>query len=231
MGRSGRFKCRRLHLGFGSPAKNAGTPAGAPIEDFEGEARPQGGYYDIGADEGTVPPPLDLGIGTVTLRSGEVGVGYGYGLEILGGQAPYSIAVTKGVPPDGVQIVKQNLLGTPTRVKRFPFTFTITATDTVGTSVSKRYTLNVLKAVTISSKSLLAGRVGRRYNTTVKATGGAKPYEWDLLPGTAPAWLNFNGVTGQLTGIPTSPGSFDLTFQVADALGGQAQKTFTLTIK
>jgi hypothetical protein len=221
-----------LHLGVGSPAKNAGTPAGAPIEDFEGEPRPQNFYYDLGADERIDPSPGGgLGIGTVTLRSGEVGVGYGYGLEILGGQPPYSIVVTKPVLPDGLQIVKQNILGTPTRAKKFKFT--IQVTDDVGTSVSKKYTLNVLKAVTISSKSLKIGRVGRRYNTTVKATGGAKPYHWELLPGTVPAWLNFHGNTGRLTGIPaaTDRGSVDLTFRVTDAFGGTAQKTLSLTVK
>ncbi len=219
-----------LHLGVGSPAKNAGTPTGAPGEDFEGHGRPQNFYHDIGADERIDPSPGGgLGIGTVTLRSGEIGVGYGYGLEILGGQAPYSIVLTKGALPAGVQIVKQNLLGTPTAAKKFKFT--IKVTDSVGTSVSRAYTLTVLKAVTISSKSLKAGTVGRSYNVTLKATGGAKPYEWDLLPGTAPAWLNFDGATGRITGIPTSPGSFDLTFQVGDALGGQAQKTLTLTVR
>jgi len=101
----------------------------------------------------------------------------------------------------------------------------------VGTSVSRAYTLTVLKAVTISSKSLKAATVGRSYNVTLKATGGAKPYGWDLLPGTVPAWLNFNGATGRITGIPTSAGTFPLTFQVTDSLGGTTQKTLTLTIK
>ena len=95
----------------------------------------------------------------------------------------------------------------------------------------RAYTLNVLKAVTIYSKSLKVSRVGRSYNATVIATGGATPYHWELLPGTASASLNFNGVTGQLTGIPTSPGSFDLTFHVVDSLGGQAQKALKLTVR
>jgi len=149
--------------------------------------------------------------------------------EILGGQAPYTIERTWGALPSGLQIVNQNLLGTPTRATRFRFR--IRVTDDVGTSVSKTYTLNILKAVTVYSRSLVVGRVGRSYTTTVKATGGAKPYEWVLLPGTAPAWLSFDGATGRLTGIPTSPGSFDLTFQVVDSLGGQAQKTLRLTVR
>jgi len=73
-----------LHLGVGSPAKNAGTDTGAPIEDFEGDGRPQGSYYDIGADEVPVASPgQGLDVRTDTFPAGEVGVGYGYGLEIL----------------------------------------------------------------------------------------------------------------------------------------------------
>jgi hypothetical protein len=38
-------------LGPRSPAIDAGTSVGAPTVDFEGQARPQGAGYDIGADE------------------------------------------------------------------------------------------------------------------------------------------------------------------------------------
>jgi hypothetical protein len=39
------------HLGAGSPAIDRGTSDGAPALDFEGNARPKGRGYDIGADE------------------------------------------------------------------------------------------------------------------------------------------------------------------------------------
>ena len=40
-----------FHLTTGSPAKNAGTPIAAVTDDFEGNGRPFGSGYDIGADE------------------------------------------------------------------------------------------------------------------------------------------------------------------------------------
>jgi hypothetical protein len=39
------------HLMDGSPAIDAGTPHSAPAFDIDGDARPQGDGYDIGADE------------------------------------------------------------------------------------------------------------------------------------------------------------------------------------
>jgi hypothetical protein len=41
------------HLLPGSPCIDAGTSENAPATDFEGDARPQGAGYDIGADERT----------------------------------------------------------------------------------------------------------------------------------------------------------------------------------
>jgi hypothetical protein len=39
------------HLTPGSPCIDAGTCAGAPAADFEGDPRPSGATCDIGADE------------------------------------------------------------------------------------------------------------------------------------------------------------------------------------
>jgi len=41
----------RYHLRAGSPAIDAGTCAGGPVTDFEGDPRPSGATCDIGADE------------------------------------------------------------------------------------------------------------------------------------------------------------------------------------
>jgi len=44
-------KGKDLHLQAASPAIDAGTCAGAPVVDFDGEARPKGMTCDLGADE------------------------------------------------------------------------------------------------------------------------------------------------------------------------------------
>jgi hypothetical protein len=54
------------HITAVSPAVDQGTATGAPATDYDGEARPSGAGFDIGADEmntGTVPPSPVSGIG------------------------------------------------------------------------------------------------------------------------------------------------------------------------
>jgi len=46
-----------FHLKQGSPCIDTGTSSGAPSTDFEGDPRPQGAGYDMGADEYVVPIP------------------------------------------------------------------------------------------------------------------------------------------------------------------------------
>ena len=39
------------HLKSNSPAIDEGTSTGAPADDIDGDARPQGAGYDMGSDE------------------------------------------------------------------------------------------------------------------------------------------------------------------------------------
>ncbi len=55
-----------FHLNLGSPAIDAGSPMDAPAVDIDGDPRPQGGGYDIGAYESR--PTSTPGPGSVSLR-------------------------------------------------------------------------------------------------------------------------------------------------------------------
>ena len=214
-----------LHLGSGSPALDIGTSTGAPAVDFEGDPRPQGAAHDLGADERLAGP---LTISALSQPDGEVGVSYNSSFGVTGGRGPYSIAVTSGALPPGLALVGESITGIPTTNGRSRFT--ITVTDQLGASVSRRYTVTIYKPLIISTTSLPTGRVGRKYNATVKAANGKTPYTWSITSRVLPAGLLFDSTTGKISGTPLAAGSTVLTFQVTDLLGGQAVKVLTLTI-
>ena len=161
---------------------------------------------------------------------GEVGVAYSASLILGGGVPPYTVSITSGSLPAGLDFHSSNISGTPA----FPGTssFTVQVTDQVGSSESKKLKIKVFEALNLTTSALKTGRVGKKYSHSLKATGGKKPYTWSLAsesPG-LPAGLNLDSVTGKITGTSAASGTFDFTVQVADPLGGQAQKSFTLTI-
>lgn len=173
----------------------------------------------------TIISPLTLG---ASVLEGEVGVVYSGSLRISGGLPPYTIRIIKGVLPSGLSLGPEGILGTPAKVGNT--SLTVQVTDTLGSSVSKKINLKILKAVSIATKTLGKGKVGKKYNTTLKATGGKKPYAWLLVSGDLPEGLNLDSSTGKITGIPLSSGSFNLTFQVTDPLEGVISKDFTLIV-
>lgn len=180
-------------------------------------------------DDGTVPgPPEPLTIDAPALHEGEVGVPYQDSLEIRGGTPPYAVLVLKGVLPWGLRLDSAgNITGFPIQARSK--SFTVQVTDQEGSSVSQSFTITILKALRIATRSLPRGRVGRNYFVIPKATGGKTPYTWSFS-GSLPEGLSLNGSTGRITGIPTTSGSFTPTFQVTDPMGGVAAKSLRITI-
>ena len=195
---------------------------------------PDGSLYVVSIGDGKIyaisrntAEPLSIGL--TALAVGEVDVPYSADLSVSGGVEPYTIEVTRGALPAGLEIVSGIILGTP--AQRRGSNFTIRVTDQRGSSLTKRFNLSVIGAVTIGSQGLPAGRVGRRYRAHLKVNAGKKPYVWSLTAGTLPAELSFDPGTASITGTPLAATQTDLTFQVTDSLGGTRQQTLTLTIR
>lgn len=73
--------------------------------------------------------------------------------------------------------------------------------------------------------------MNRKYSATLEAMGGKKPYIWSMIDGSLPHGLEFDAATGRVVGTPTETGTFALTFEVTDPLGGSTPKSLTLTVK
>ena len=150
-------------------------------------------------------------------------------LEISGGSLPYVFNIIKGSLPPGLNLDNNGMIsGTPSQAKNT--SFIVRVTDQVGISVSKKLEIKILKALEVTTGRLKSGKVGKRYSDLLKAAGGEKPFIWLLVIGSLPKGLGYGSSTGEITGVPKAPGSFNLTFQVTDPLGGTSRKDFVLVI-
>jgi hypothetical protein len=204
----------------------------AGITDLK--AGPDGRLYVVSFGDGKIyaisnaaSPSLSFGI--TLLPPSEVGVPYIVDLDISGGTPPYSASLDAGTLPAGLNLVDGVISGTPASSKRSRFILRVT--DDAGASLTKRFNISVLGAVSISNKSLPSGRAGRRYKARLKAKAGQKPYAWSLIAGSLPSGLTFDVTSASISGTPLAVGETSLGFQVTDPLGGVAQKTLTLSIR
>ncbi|MGB8522188.1 MAG: Ig domain-containing protein [Candidatus Acidiferrales bacterium] len=161
-----------------------------------------------------------------------------------GGQYSQQVAVTGGVPPLVFSVVCPNnqptclppgltlnqngtLLGVPTTSGTYPFF--VKATDRGGVPVigqpppfsvtSTLFTviINPATPLSVSTTSLPPGTVNQPYNISLTARGGATPYTWSVTPNSLPPGLALNISTGQISGTPTTVGSFPLIATVQDS--------------
>ena len=172
---------------------------------------------------------VSLVVTPAQLAEGRVGVGYTQTLTAQDGNAPYSFAISNGVPA-GLNLSATGVLtGTPETAGSFNLTVEVTdATGCAGSQVIPLRILPACPALSITPATLAEGRVGVSFNQTLTATGGASPYTFTVSSG-VPAGLNLSA-TGILTGTPETAGSFNLTVEVTDATGCAGSQVVPLTI-
>ncbi len=85
--------------------------------------------------------------------------------------------------------------------------------------------------VRIVTETLASAKVGESYTQPLSAVDGTPPYGW-VIVSKAPAltWLNINGTTGTLSGIPGAAGTGMLSVAVTDQSATTITKDFSLAI-
>lgn len=81
----------------------------------------------------------------------------------------------------------------------------------------------------VTAAALPGGVVNAAYSTTLVATGGRSPLEWDVTGGTLPTGVSL-ATNGTLSGTPTSAGAFSFTATVTDDIGEDESRLFTLVV-
>jgi len=233
----------------GSPAIDAGDPGGCLdnlgtllLTEQRGFGRHADGNNDatvrcdIGAFEYGAefvpvppPPPPPLAVGVTTVATGEAGVSFTSDLMISGGIPPYIVSLIKGAMPAGLSLGNDGIISGIISPTAKNAKITVRITDSLNESLTQTFTITILKTLHVSEKAR-TGRVGKDYAASFKIRGGLGPFSWSITSGALPTGLSFNSATGTITGIPTQAGTFPLTVQVTDALGGVDAENLTLTI-
>lgn len=156
-------------------------------------------------------------VDSATLPNPVSGAAYSQTLTASGGVSPYAFTVTAGALPVGITLATDGTLsGTTNEVGTF--NFTVTATDNHSQTGSRAYTVTSAPASPLSfgPASLDGGTAGTPYSSALLPLGGVAPYTFQLTAGSLPPGLSL-GSNGQLTGTPTSSGTYTFTVTVTDS--------------
>ena len=217
-------------LGLGS---SSGLLSGTPTT--------QGSYAftvtasDAAACAGSRAYSVDVVCATITIAPASlppalIGVAYAQTLGASGGSAPYTYAITSGALPPGLALdgASGAITGTPTTGGSYPFT--VAATDAVGCSGSRGYTIAVsCPTVTLAPPTLPSATVGTSYSQALSASGGTSPYAFSVTAGALPAGLTLSSA-GLLSGTPATTGTFTFTVTATDAAGCAGSRAYGMDV-
>jgi hypothetical protein len=176
---------------------------------------------------GTPPPSIT----TSSLPGGTVDAAYSQSAGASGGTPPYTWSLASGSLPAGLNLSSSGVIsGTPTASGTSSFGLRVT--DAAGQSATRDLQIVIAApapAPTISTNALPSGTVSAEYAQSIAATGGTPPYSFTLIAGTLPAGVSL-APNGNLTGTPSSAGTFDFTVRVTDGANQAVTKAFRIVV-
>jgi len=165
-------------------------------------------------------------ISPLTLPDGQLNRPYFATLTLENAEGPVQWSVQGALPPGLTLGDSGDLLGTCQAAGSF--SFNVTATDGMGDTAVQSYTVNVPGAtVTISPATLLDGTAGGYYSQSFTADG-VGPIQWSVS-GSLPDGLSLD-VFGDLSGWPTSPGTWSFTITATDAQGSSGSQSYSMNV-
>ena len=170
-----------------------------------------------------------LAVAPASLPNGTQGTAYSQTVSASGGIGPYTFALSAGALPTGLTLSSAGVIsGTPTGSGTS--SFTIGATDTVGNTGSRAYSVNIGTAsLTVNPASLPNGTQGTAYSQTVSASGGIGPYTFALSVGALPVGLTLSSA-GVISGTPTGSGTSSFTVGATDTVGNTGSHAYSVNI-
>jgi hypothetical protein len=212
-----------------------GTPTAAGNYNFQVQATDAVGATNQKFFSISINPPVAITTSS-PLPDGVLSTFYTTVLSSSGGTGPITWGTAPppaSQPPPGVTMnTGGGLSGTPSSSGSFPFT--VTATDSVGGSVSLPMSVFILGPLLVTTGDPLpAATGGTPYSAPALANTGGKPgYTWTLLSGTIPTGMGFTpaGIWGGTPAATNTNGMYTFTVRVTDSDGRTAEKTLSMTL-
>ncbi|MFH0865893.1 MAG: Ig domain-containing protein [Bacteroidota bacterium] len=82
----------------------------------------------------------------------------------------------------------------------------------------------------ITTDSLSNGVIGSIYSQFVQAENGTTPYTWSISLGALPSGLVIDSITGEISGTPTSTGSFSFVVKCVDSVAAEDTQSLSIVI-
>ncbi len=176
-----------------------------------------------------LPAAQTLSITTRSLVPGGTGQIYSQQVTAIGGTPPYSFSAS-GLPA-GLSISMSGLItGTPTQ--NGLYSVVVGVSDAAGAKTTAGFSLSVTSSLTITTTSLPVGGVGQSYFQVINAVGGTSPFTFTAT-GLPPGLTLTNSPSAplaQISGQPTSAGSFVVDVDVTDANHNEFTSEYTLVV-
>jgi hypothetical protein len=159
----------------------------------------------------------------------EVGVPFTSKLTPTGGSGTYTFALAAGSLPTGLALAADGtVVGTPRAAGIARATLRLS--DNEGRTADYAANFGVASRLAVSTLALKPGKVGRLYRAKLATTGGLLPKKWKIKTGPLPHGIRFDRTLGLLSGTPTRPGRYRVTFEATDALKVTSAKTLVITV-
>ena len=156
-------------LTLSSGGSLSGTPTASGTFTFTVTATDNNGCPGSQNYSLTISCPT-ITVSPASLNAGAVGTAYSQTISASGGTSPYSFSVTSGSLPAGLTLSSGgSLSGTPT--SSGVYNFTVTATDNVGCTQAKAYTLTINIDIVVFGTSLGKGQGSSGYSNGVVVAG------------------------------------------------------------
>ena len=169
-------------------------------------------------------------ITTSTLPRGTPGAPYSTTLAASDGTTPYTWYIALGTLPTGMVLDSKTgtISGTPKQPGIYNLLIQAADSTTPPQTASAQFTLIIDSTLQIATAALPDAQTGSMYYQALAATNGVLPFTWSLASALPPGLSLLP--SGELYGVPTTPGQFKITVAVTDSAQPIAHASRDLTL-